>query len=219
MAESVKEIAEKKIGPFDLWVWILIGAGGLLAISWWKNRTGSSNAATTTGSSSTMTSDSEIPQFVNQTYVSGSPPTSPNIPTATGPTAAQYQHEVASVSDLKSLIHRMVGTRTKNESTISKDTSTIKSLQSQLSAAKKPVTTVRPSSHTPAKRTSHGESYTTYTVKPGDSLWSIAQHAYGSGSDAETEQEWKRIYAWNKAKIGSNPNLIHPGTVLSIPAK
>lgn len=50
-----------------------------------------------------------------------------------------------------------------------------------------------------------------YTVKSGDTLTSIANHFYGNS-------DWQKIYDANKAKIGPNPNLIHPGTVLIIPA-
>ena len=53
---------------------------------------------------------------------------------------------------------------------------------------------------------------TTYTVKPGDSLSKIAKHFYGDAS------KWKRIHAANSAKI-PNPDLIHPGQELTIPAK
>ena len=51
----------------------------------------------------------------------------------------------------------------------------------------------------------------TYTVQPGDSLFSIAQQAYGDGN------QWQRIYDANKQVIGDDPNLIRPGEVLYIP--
>lgn len=50
----------------------------------------------------------------------------------------------------------------------------------------------------------------TYTVKAGDSLSKIATHYPGIG--------WKDIFEANKDQI-SNPDLIHPGQVLKIPAK
>ena len=50
-----------------------------------------------------------------------------------------------------------------------------------------------------------------YTVRPGDTLFSIAQHAYGDGN------KWPEIYNANKQVIGSDPNVIRPGEVLSIP--
>ena len=52
----------------------------------------------------------------------------------------------------------------------------------------------------------------TYTVVAGDSLSKIAKHFYG---DAKA---WNRIFQANKDKI-SNPDLIHPGQVLRIPAR
>ncbi len=51
----------------------------------------------------------------------------------------------------------------------------------------------------------------TYTVTSGDSLWKIAQQVYGKGSD------YPRLFEANKGVIGSNPNLIYPGQVLTIP--
>ena len=51
----------------------------------------------------------------------------------------------------------------------------------------------------------------TYTVKPGDTLWSISKKYLGNGS------RYSEIYNSNKAVIGSNPNLIKPGQVLTIP--
>jgi nucleoid-associated protein YgaU len=54
---------------------------------------------------------------------------------------------------------------------------------------------------------------TSYTIAAGDTLPSIAQTVYG---DANL---WRRIYDANKESIGNNPNLIKPGTQLSIPPK
>ena len=51
-----------------------------------------------------------------------------------------------------------------------------------------------------------------YTVQAGDSLFSIAQRAYGNGAD------WPIIYAANKQTIGPNPNVIRIGEVLTIPS-
>ena len=51
----------------------------------------------------------------------------------------------------------------------------------------------------------------TYTVVTGDCLWSIAQRFYGKGS------AYTKIYEANRDVIGSNPNLIYAGQVLTIP--
>ena len=50
-----------------------------------------------------------------------------------------------------------------------------------------------------------------YTVKKGDSLSKIAKHFYGDAN------KWKTIHAANADKI-PNPDLIHPGLQLTIPA-
>jgi LysM domain len=51
----------------------------------------------------------------------------------------------------------------------------------------------------------------TYAVRPGDSLWAIAQRTYGDG------QMWHLLQRAN-AHLVSDPNLIQPGQVLNIPA-
>jgi len=51
----------------------------------------------------------------------------------------------------------------------------------------------------------------THTVVRGNTLWGIAQKYYGKGS------RWPEIYDANKSVIGSNPNIIIPGQVLTIP--
>jgi nucleoid-associated protein YgaU len=51
----------------------------------------------------------------------------------------------------------------------------------------------------------------TYTVQKDDTLQKIAKKYYGSYG------EWLKIYNANKEKI-KNPNLLKPGTVITIPA-
>lgn len=52
---------------------------------------------------------------------------------------------------------------------------------------------------------------TSYTVKKGDSLWTIAKRVYGNGADLE------KIYQANKNVIGKNKDLILPGQKLVLP--
>lgn len=52
---------------------------------------------------------------------------------------------------------------------------------------------------------------TKYVVQPGDNLWQIAQDHLGGG------EHWNEIFQANSQTIGSNPDLIHPGTELSLP--
>lgn len=52
---------------------------------------------------------------------------------------------------------------------------------------------------------------TSYTVKKGDNLWTLAKKFYGSGAD------YSKIYEANKDTIGKNPNLIYPGQTFTIP--
>ncbi|WBA41630.1 LysM peptidoglycan-binding domain-containing protein [Hymenobacter canadensis] len=51
----------------------------------------------------------------------------------------------------------------------------------------------------------------TYTVVSGDSLSKIARNHYGDGT------KWKQIYEANKAIIGSDPDKIEIGQVLTLP--
>jgi LysM repeat protein len=56
----------------------------------------------------------------------------------------------------------------------------------------------------------HHEPARRYTVRPGDTLSSIAQRFYGSPAD------WRWLYQANRSVL-TNPNVIYPGEVLNVP--
>jgi nucleoid-associated protein YgaU len=74
------------------------------------------------------------------------------------------------------------------------------------------ITTKKATISTAAARVDSSPAAQTYTVVKGDCLWNIAKKFYGSGA------KYTVIYNANKSVIGSNPNLIYPGQVFTIPA-
>lgn len=60
-----------------------------------------------------------------------------------------------------------------------------------------------------------------YTVKPGDNLWTISKGVLagrGHGtSNADVQNYSNQLYSANRGVIGGNPNLIHPGQVFVLP--
>lgn len=71
---------------------------------------------------------------------------------------------------------------------------------------------------TDSNHAAHTNSYgTEYLVKPGDSLWDIAEEQLGSG------YRWRDIYELNRGRAFpdgrslANPRMIHPGWVLTMP--
>lgn len=74
----------------------------------------------------------------------------------------------------------------------------------------------QPSAPIPAPAAS--PSAPTYVVRPGDCLWRIAARLLGPGaSNADLDAGWRALYAANRASIGDDPGLIHPGLVLTLP--
>jgi hypothetical protein len=58
-----------------------------------------------------------------------------------------------------------------------------------------------------------------YVVRRGDTLWDIAaRHLGAHATNADIARAWPRWYAANRAAIGANPQLIHPGLVLRAPS-
>ncbi len=62
-----------------------------------------------------------------------------------------------------------------------------------------------------------------YVVRPGDSLWAIAERhleARGSPSSAaDIAKAWPSWWAANRDVIGDDPDLIHPGQHLETPSR
>lgn len=55
-------------------------------------------------------------------------------------------------------------------------------------------------------------------VAPGDSLWSIAAGLLPVRADAgDITSAWHRLHHANRARVGSDPDLILPGTRLTVP--
>lgn len=71
--------------------------------------------------------------------------------------------------------------------------------------------TVQAAEESGAERKGEPENAGSYTVVSGDSLWKIAKQLLGNGN------RWQELYDLNRDKI-SNPNLIRPGQVLTIPS-
>jgi len=71
----------------------------------------------------------------------------------------------------------------------------------------------------PDTRSDSEDSDDTYTVRHGDSLWSIARDHLrsGDGTAREIDRAWRAIWELNRDVIGSDPSHIEPGQLLSIP--
>lgn len=50
-------------------------------------------------------------------------------------------------------------------------------------------------------------------VRPGDSLWGVAEQRLGAG------HAWPRVYRVNRAVVGPDPDLIRPGQRLALPER
>lgn len=61
-----------RLGPLPTWVWIAIAAALIIAYSWWKSKSADTASSANTASSSTPAD--QVPQFVNQTYTTVTPP-------------------------------------------------------------------------------------------------------------------------------------------------
>lgn len=70
---------------------------------------------------------------------------------------------------------------------------------------------------TPPAGTDQSESI--HVVEAGESLWSITAATLGpQAGDAAIAAAWPSLYRANAEALGADPDLIHPGTALDLPA-
>lgn len=56
-------------------------------------------------------------------------------------------------------------------------------------------------------------------VRPGDSLWRLAERGLAHDADSQdVDRRWRALYRANRAVLGPDPDLIHPGAVLDVTA-
>ena len=64
------------------------------------------------------------------------------------------------------------------------------------------------------------QTHRAVVVRPGDSLWAIAAlRLPHEASDAAITDGWQDLYARNRAVVGDDPSLIHPGQRLVLPTR
>lgn len=81
-------VFQRKMGPLPMWAWMAIAL--VAAVAFYAIRKGSGSTSTASGSTGQTGVDaaggvdsSLVPQFVNQTFVQGSPPPAASTPTST----------------------------------------------------------------------------------------------------------------------------------------
>lgn len=62
-----------------------------------------------------------------------------------------------------------------------------------------------------------GQSCRTHTVGLGETLWAIAALTLSTDDPRRIARYWPKIHRANRAVVGPDPNLIHPGQVLTLP--
>lgn len=67
----------------------------------------------------------------------------------------------------------------------------------------------------PAGRAARSADPVVHVVRPGESLWSLAEQVSGPGADLDAA--WRAIWAANREVVGDDPDLILPGQRLRLP--
>jgi hypothetical protein len=76
----------RKVGPLPVWAWVGIVLAAVLGFMYYKNKNSAGASTTTASTAAAGTTDaSQIPEFVNQTYTTVTPPTEPTTSGSTPP--------------------------------------------------------------------------------------------------------------------------------------
>ncbi len=126
----------------------------------------------------------------------------PQVETITRRSAPQVQREVPVAQMVQPKADRQMAAN----SAVQRQPMAVAQKQGSSAQAAPPETAAVP--QTAAAQPAPG---TTYTVRSGDTLSSISLWAYGSAN------YWYAIYEANHGVIGTNPDWIYPGQVLTIP--
>jgi resuscitation-promoting factor RpfA len=91
---------------------------------------------------------------------------------------------------------------------------------SEPGSAPRPGSVTSPRAPLPAAPPAARSAPEAYVVVSGDTLWDIARrHLPPGASAAAVAEAWPRWWALNRARIGPDPALIHPGTRLVVPPR
>ena len=83
-----ENVLTHKLGPLPTWAWVSIAAAVILIWRWYSSSHNAQTAAAQQGQTTApdSTAANTVPQFVNQTYVTTSPPAATDTGTSTTPT-------------------------------------------------------------------------------------------------------------------------------------
>lgn len=85
-------------------------------------------------------------------------------------------------------------------------------------APRTPLSSAETASATMPQPQARAASQSAHTVSAGECLWSIAADLLPeNSSDADIARMWQEIYSLNLSAVGPSPDIIMPGTVLTLP--
>lgn len=201
MPETLGQTFTKKAGPLPIWAWAGLGTAGLAGFMYYRNKKKAAAAAA-----------AQQQQGLGDSSNLGTVPIS-DLTTAASPMPIQMGDTFVNVDTGD------------NDTPPSPKPAPCPQGLKRLANGKCPPIGHQPPPHgkkppptkpPPPPQSKPGNNQTV-TVCPYPqwcgSLWGIANHLWGNGN------LWPAIYKANQGAIGSNPNLIHPGLVLNIPAQ